>query len=342
MRNIISFFLVALLLLSCGTDEANEEASGNIPTVTTILITNITETTATSGGNVTSDNGTNVTVRGVCWSTSQNPIISDNATNDGAGTGSFISNLTGLTENTTYYVRAYANNSEGTAYGDQQSFTTPLGSIGCGGITTVTDIDGNVYSVVEIGSQCWMAENLKTTRYADGSEIPNVSSDNQWANLSTGARCNYENSAANGNLYGKLYNGWAAFDPRKICPDGWHVPSIQEWDILENYLETTGANTGVNNKMKTTTDWVDFDGNPYNYGTNESGFSGLPAGNRYAISQNGPDGYFYYLGFGTFYWSSQSLGSTSAGYRSLSSWGNDVGGGTANKSEGLSCRCIKD
>ena len=95
-----------------------------LPTVTTTNVSNITQTTATSGGNVTSDGGANVTARGVCWSTSQNPTISNSHTTDGSGTGSFTSNITGLTANTTYYVRAYATNEKGTSYGEQKSFTT--------------------------------------------------------------------------------------------------------------------------------------------------------------------------------------------------------------------------
>ena len=95
-----------------------------LPTVTTTDVTDITQNTAVSGGNVTDDGGAAVTARGVCWSTSQNPTVSDNHTSDGNGTGSFTSNLTNLTANTTYYIRAYATNSEGTSYGEQKSFTT--------------------------------------------------------------------------------------------------------------------------------------------------------------------------------------------------------------------------
>lgn len=96
----------------------------NTPTVTTTQVYNIKETSASCGGNVTSDGGAAVTAKGVCWSLSQNPTINDNKTNNGSGTGSFTSNITGLTNSTTYYVRAYATNSEGTSYGEQQSFTT--------------------------------------------------------------------------------------------------------------------------------------------------------------------------------------------------------------------------
>jgi hypothetical protein len=130
-----------------------------IPTVTTNAVSNITQTTASGGGNVTSDGGADVIERGVCWSTAQNPDITGSHTSDGTGTGIFVSSLTGLTEGTLYYVRAYATNSAGTAYGNEISFST-----------SISDIVGNIYKTVIIGSQMWMAENLKTTKYSNGTD----------------------------------------------------------------------------------------------------------------------------------------------------------------------------
>jgi hypothetical protein len=120
---------------------------GNVPTVETNLITGVTKTSATSGGNVTSDGGSSVTARGVCWSTVQNPTINDNKTIDGSGTGSFTSDITGLSANTPYYVRAYATNSSGTGYGNQVNFTTSsvgfsIGQIYGGGIIFYIDGTG--------------------------------------------------------------------------------------------------------------------------------------------------------------------------------------------------------
>ena len=138
-------------------------------------VSGITATAAQAGGEVTDDGGVTVTERGVCWSTSSEPAISDNRTNDGSGSGSFTSSLTGLSPGTTYYVRAYATNNAGTTYGDEVSFTTWDGS--------VTDYDGNVYKAVLIGSQLWMVENLKTTRYEDGTAIPLVEGTTAWDNL---------------------------------------------------------------------------------------------------------------------------------------------------------------
>ena len=135
-----------------------------VPTVSKGSVLDIKNTTATYNGNVTNDGGASVTARGVCWSTSSNPTIADAHTSNGTGTGTFTSNITGLLPNTTYYVRAYATNSSGTAYSTVTSFRTLTA---CNGVPTVTDIDGNVYNTVKIGQQCWMRENMKTTRYGN-------------------------------------------------------------------------------------------------------------------------------------------------------------------------------
>ena len=160
------------------------------PIVITTSISNLTLNSAQSGGDVTNDGGAPVTTHGICWSTSQNPTIVDKSYHDGTGTGSFTSSITGLAPNTTYYVRAYATNSSGTAYGPQVSFTTYKPD-------AITDIDGNYYNIVTIGSQVWLGENLKTTRYNDGTPIPNVTDNIAWASLTSPAYCWFRNDRTN-------------------------------------------------------------------------------------------------------------------------------------------------
>lgn len=222
-----------------------------VPTVTTTAISSIASTTATSGGNVTDDGGATVTARGVCWSTSHNPTTSNSKTTNGTGIGSFTSSLTGLTAGTTYYVRAYATNSAGTEYGNEVSFTTtiPDGS-SCG---TCRDYDGNNYSTVQIGNQCWMKSNLRTKHYADGTAIQAYVQGNPSTPYTTPYYYSFKyavsGSALNASTYGYGYNGTAVMKNASssnsnpsgvqgICPNGWHLPSRAEWNQLINYVQS--------------------------------------------------------------------------------------------------------
>jgi uncharacterized protein (TIGR02145 family) len=384
--------------------------------VTTTPATAISINSASMGGNVISHGGATVTARGVCWSTSQNPSISNNKTSDGTGTGSFTSLITGLTVNTTYYVRAYATNSAGTAYGIQVSFTTldskgyqleyisgnnqtyngggipfpivfkiknvndnvyitDLGaanlsinataSIGyqdaefnnlqdyCGNgdnacygayyyvepntgpaylltisvtlkkdnqnvsvftitenITgTLVDIDGNVYKTVTIGTQFWMAANLKTTKYNDGTSITNVTDNVIWAGLTTEAYCWYNNDVVTYKAaYGALYN-WYVVDSasnggKNVCPSGWHVPTDAEWITLANNLGGESV-AGGSLKETGTAHWL----SPNTGATNQSGFTALANGARYSDL-----GQFDNISYYGYWWSSTEYSSTNAHY----------------------------
>jgi len=251
-----------------------------LPTVTTSETSAVTQTTAISGGEVTDDGGSAVTERGVCWNTTAAPTTADSKTKDGSGLGPFSSSLTSLIADTKYFVRAYATNSEGTAYGNEISFTTLSlsGIIFNPNLTygSLTDVEGNVYKTIQIGTQVWMAENLRTTKYKDGVTIPLVTDFTAWTKLTTPAYCWYNNDPVNNkNTYGALYN-WYTVNTGKLCPTGWHVPSDAEWTVLSSYLG--GGETIAGGKMKEigTKHWLD----PNNGATNESGFSAIAAGSR--------------------------------------------------------------
>ncbi len=319
------FSSAVFVFFSC---EKNPTGStSNVPGVTTDEVSEIMQTTAQCGGTVTSDGGATVTACGVCWSTNQTPTVADNKTNDGAGTSTFTSNITGLTPGTTYYVRAYATNSVGTGYGSAKSFTTEEIQTG-----TVTDIDGNTYKTVKIGDQWWMAENLKVTHYRNGDAIPHVTDATDWSNLTTGAYCNYDNDENNATTYGRLYNWYAIDNIRNIAPEGWHVPSDAEWQTLVDYL---GGSSVAGGKMKETgtTHW----NSPNTGATNESGFSALAGGSR---THSGS--YASSMGNHACFWSSTKYDCLSMLYRHLDCASSRIGSYTSNKESGFSVRCLRD
>lgn len=215
----------------------------------------------------------------------------------------------------------------------------------CPEAPTVTDIDGNMYATLLIGDQCWTASNLKTSHYSDGSAIPNITSNNEWRYLNTGAWCSYENNIVNGTTYGKLYNWFAAVDPRGICPLGWHVPTDAEWKLMEsslgvpaNELNSAGVRgeaQNVGGRMKAHALW-----NTPNAGaTNESGFSGLPTGTRDGFSE----GTFYNLGDYGSWWSTTDYGEFNYGwYRRLSYFNTGIHRTGYYKRNGHCIRCVQD
>jgi uncharacterized protein (TIGR02145 family) len=311
---------------------------GVLATLSTLPIGNITSTSATSGGNITANGGTSVTQRGVVWSTSPNPTTANSLSNNGNGTGNYTSTLSGLAANTTYYVRAYAINSAGTAYGNQLTFTTTGGGSNIisnpgAGVT----FNGYTYSSIVLGNgQEWMAENLRTATYRNGDPIPNVTGSNQWYSLSSGAWAHYNNDSQYENPFGKLYNWHAVADPRNVCPTGWHVPTDAEWTALTDYL---GGEAVAGGKMKSvgtieagTGLWYE----PNTDATNESGFSGLPGGGR--------DGYggFGSIGGGGGWWSSSESNAASAWDRILDSANGFVYRSNDYKGSGFSVRCLRD
>lgn len=214
---------------------------------------------------------------------------------------------------------------------------------------TLTDVDGNIYKTITIGTQTWMTENLKVTHYRDGTAIPNVTNATSWAGLSTGAYCDYANSTTNGTIYGHLYNWYAAIDSRNISPVGWHVPTDAEWKTLENYLIANGYNydgTTSGNKiaksLASTTAWTTNTGvgSVGNDSTknNTSGFNGFPYGYRYDIN-----GLSYGFGLVAVWWSSTNLYNESISYdKNMSLSYVDGNAFNGYKNYGIAIRCVRD
>ena len=197
-----------------------------------------------------------------------------------------------------------------------------------------TDVDGNTYKSVIIGEQEWFAENLKTSKYNDGTSIPNITDNTAWSNLSTGAWCNYDNDNQYDSIYGKLYN-WYAVETGKLCPTGWHVPTDAEWTVLSDYLSSNGHNGTEGTALKATSGWNGYEGVSGN-GTDDYGWNGLPGGARIS------DDYFVGIDSGGIWWSSVKLDTDSAYFRSLYHEHGDVYRSYEDKKNGFSDRCLRD
>lgn len=196
---------------------------------------------------------------------------------------------------------------------------------------TVSDIEGNIYKTVKIGSQIWMTENLRTTRYNDGTEIPKITEATAWGNLTSDGYCWYNNDESKYLYpYGALYNGYTVNSGR-LCPSGWHVPQIEEWQILREF---TGDSTKGGGKLKE----VGFDHwiAPNKGADNSSGFTAIPAGIRYF------EGTFASVLYFTGIWSSTETGALDQWYMSLYYGDATFTINRIDKNHGFSVRCLKD
>ena len=233
-------------------------------------------------------------------------------------------------------------------YCQQREWKNPLDSEGDFETGTMTGNDGKTYTTIKIGSQWWMMENLKETKYRNGNAIPNVTDGSTWAGLASGARCAYNNSETTANTYGYLYNWYAAVDARNIAPAGWKVPSDADWTALTNYLIANGYNwdgTTSGNKigksLASKSGWQSSGtegaaGN--NQSTNNSsGFTALPGGYRYDYY-----GYFSYLGRIATFWSATESNTYDAWNRYLSYNYSEVGRHYYNKHYGFSVRLVRE
>ncbi len=341
-----------------------------LPVVTTAQVSAITAHAAISGGKVWDDGNAEVTARGVIWNTSGNPDLSnhDGMTTNGTGEGDFISSLVELQDETIYYVRAYATNSIGTSYGEAVMFVTLADDFTCG-TSTMSDVDGNVYATVAAGNLCWMAENLKTTHYSDGTPVEYPGDDNSaWYYNTAGAYAWYENNPSWKDLYGAIYNWPAVNSSHGLCPEGWHVAGHDEWTSLEQavctilghsdcevkfpYDYTTGGWRGtdegdalkscrqVNSPLGgncNTTDHPRWNEHTTHFGTDAIGFSALPGGVRL------PNGGYNGLGYYGYFWTATEAPADQPWSRGLQFSGGSVFRGNGDvPGYGFSVRCVRD
>ena len=289
--------------------------------------------------------GAGVFERGVVWSSSPNPTVSSSKSVAGSGGFGFTHTFPLTNTTTVQYARAYARTTAGVYYSTEKSFTTVPWNR-CPGTPSVTDIDGNIYNTVQIGTKCWTQSNLKVTRYRNGDTIPTGLSNSAWQNTTSGAYTIYNNSPVNDVLYGKLYNHYAVTDSRGLCPTGWHVPSDGEWNVMVKYLDPN-ADTVCGNCWQssiaggllksTTTQPTPGGWNPPNTGaTNSSGFTALPGGLRDFI------GDFFNMAFNGVWWSSSVLSGSNAWYRILTSDYSYILRYNGNRTYGFSVRCCRD
>ncbi len=310
----------------------NPESPASAPTVTTTAASNIGSNTATSGGNVTNDGGATVTARGVCWNTSSSPSTANSHTTDGSGTGSFVSNLTGLTQNTLYYVRAYATNSVGTTYGNQVSFTTSS-SFTCGSSLTINHLVsggvapvsktvtyGTVTNIPGETSKCWITSNLGADHPATAkNDATEASAGWYWQfNRKQGFKHDGTTRTPNTTWITSISENldWqSSNDPCALeLGSGWRIPSYTEW----NNVYTTGG-------------WTDWNG-PWNSGLkmHAAGTLGYSDG---SLSLRGSTGY---------YWSSTQYDASGGWHLAFSSYYSYMGSFTSGKAYGFTLRCLRN
>ena len=335
MKNYTKLILIALIAVMVSCKKESKQSPNNINTVAVIANSSnsdlnfITVNSASLSVNISSDGGSSITDKGVCWNTEHLPTTANYKKSVGSGSSFYNAVIDNLQPSTTYYIRSYATNAIGTSYGNEVSLTTN---------SFIADIDGNIYDTIKIGTQVWMKRDLIASYYRNGDKIPQVKDPAKWAALTTGAWCWYNNDSATYALtYGKLYNWYAVNDPRGLAPTGYHIPSDAEWDTLSTFL---GGDRVAGGKMKTTGTIEAGTGlwsSPNKRATNRSGFTGLPGGYyRYDF------GTFGYIGYYGYWWSSTEFDAGYAWSRGLDYSYGFIYRSSPNKHFGFSVRCLRD
>lgn len=316
-------------------------------------LSEVTTTSAKCSGSIQS--GSNVIDCGICWATHPDPTINGSVVSSFQNSGDFTCSITDLQPDMTYYVRAYATTNDDTEYGKVIQLTTPSEVGNKPSILNpdlsygkVTDIDGNEYHTINIGTQTWMVENLSVTKFRNGEAIPTVTDNGKWEKLKTAAQCTYNNNVEANSIrkFGRLYNYFAVKDTRNIAPEGWHVATAADWSKLTDYLKNNlGVSKSSAQALASKTDWVEsqfpnsigsLDPETFMPINNSSGFAALPGGIR--------ADYGLFTGAGVYggWWVAGETNGNNAGFRSMNNYGSKIGQNSYNQSFGLSVRCIKD
>jgi len=305
-------------------NEITADITQLIPSISVTKKSTIDLNTVEMQTSITYTHSAPILEKGIVWGTGQNPTTTGGTKVIDAGAPlAFTSVIGSLSTMTTYHVRGYAITDLGTFYSNNQKiFILPPVVYG-----TVSDVDGNDYRTVTIGTKVWMADNLKVTKYNDGSPIT-APTQGDFSTTTSGAYIPYGGAAGNVATFGYLYNSYAV-NSGNVCPTGWHVPTLGDWSLLGN---TLGGMAEAGGRMKETTGW----NNP-NLADNESGFSGRPGGsycrvcssNTGIFADMGTDGYWWCATTSTFFY----LTNDQTNLRTLS---------TANVNDGLSIRCVQN
>jgi uncharacterized protein (TIGR02145 family) len=304
----------------------NSGSGASVPTVSTSAASDVAETGATLNGSIDSDGGNAITATGFRWGQAAN--LSDAQDLAGSATsGSFTGSLTGLAAGTTYYFTAFATNGEGTAHGDTLSFTTTAAAPAFNSCGDSYNYQGHNYATVQIGSQCWFAENLQSSSYNDDTTIPTGLDDATWAGTAIGAVAAYNDDESNVATSGRLYN-WYAVNTGLLCPTGWHVPLNTEFNALATEL---GGTSNAGDAMKSSSS----DSPAWN-GTNTSGFSAVLTG----VKQAG--GLYDEESTSSYMWASDLHIGGSSQWTVLYTFHGTLVLTLGNKNYGLPVRCLQD
>lgn len=317
-NSLLSLILIMSLVTACEPDEKI------VPVVETYTPEFVASTSATIGVRCIQKNGSLLEC-GIYIGTTTGPDQNGFKIRMGTDTGLYLGQITGLTPSVTYYLKAYAINTDGEGLGYETSFNTPA---------TVLDADNNEYPVLKAHGKYWMAKNLRTTKFANGDNIPTTSTPGLdiTSEIDPIYRWSYNGSYDSTVVYGNLYSWFTATDSRNVCPTGWHLPTDAEWTALENLL---GTYTIAGSKLKESGNdhWIA----PYNSdATNESCFTALPGGYRPS------NGSFALINNEGRFWTATESETANAWSRTLTAGSGLVSRTGADKKAGLSVRCIKD